>query len=842
MSNSTLSDKRKAWDVIFDDSHLTESSLRQRAISGKVCKNGLRSVCWKIYLKAIPTMDVSKWPDIILQQRQKYSELHRTLIDIPKEQIEASKVASKEPTDATTNNPLGLNDDNPWQQHFADAEVRNIISRDVERTFPDIGFFRDPVVQDQMTDVLFVYCKLNEDISYRQGMHELLAPIFLVLHTDYVDAGDVVGPTDSTTKLVAQVLDRKFIEHDLYILFDRLMSSAKKWYEFNDEAPKRPPGWKKKEHDLIDPLDLGEQKAAPSAQLTPIVRSCRRIQDYLLKNTDPILYHHLETLGIEPQLYGLRWIRLLFGRELEIDSLLQLWDAMFAEDPSLSIVEYVCLVFLIRIRDKLVEGEYAECLSMLMRYPPISDPTLCVEQAKFFRSNVSEAACLQILQQMDAKAGKPPRESLRPAQMAPPRQQQRRGPQRAGPVDPISKLTKDMMQNPQIRDINRALVGVMGAVQKNVNTFGENVLGRSVNDVPPPAAKSNFPDGIDRLAEAQPYNPYSAANAYSATQAKPRPPSSSNKVEQARVNKPLPKAGAQYDDLIDDLHEVNAQMGQLLGKCITVLERELFPLVEEEDNTNAKVPEAKSSEVEASENEAGDTKPEDRKEPPLKDEASVIMALVGIKHVRDVLLGKQRELDVSVANQIAQEHFSEAATAAGSGKAETKADSDVNPSNDATASATAPAVPTKSDEPSSTLNIAPAATPELSTGDASPQSASPGKQSKPARAAVPPPAKLQHVPYVSPNPLPPKPSVSYNIDDLLSDTLQSEPAATNKDKFGWMMEGSNSSSSSKRGSALFSSASKTGSIKRQGTKPQTSAVSADPLDARNADKRKVYDL
>lgn len=56
-------------------------------------------------------MDVSKWPDIILQQRQKYSELHRTLIDIPKEQIEASKVASKEPTDATTNNPLGLNDD-----------------------------------------------------------------------------------------------------------------------------------------------------------------------------------------------------------------------------------------------------------------------------------------------------------------------------------------------------------------------------------------------------------------------------------------------------------------------------------------------------------------------------------------------------------------------------------------------------------------------------------------------------------------------------------------------------------------------------------------------------------
>jgi hypothetical protein len=59
----------------------------------------------------MPTIDISKWPDIIRQQRQKYSELHRTLIDIPKEQIEASKIASKVPTDATTNNPLGLNDD-----------------------------------------------------------------------------------------------------------------------------------------------------------------------------------------------------------------------------------------------------------------------------------------------------------------------------------------------------------------------------------------------------------------------------------------------------------------------------------------------------------------------------------------------------------------------------------------------------------------------------------------------------------------------------------------------------------------------------------------------------------
>ena len=35
-------------------------------------------------------------------------------------------------------------------------------------------------------------------------------------------------------------------------------------------------------------------------------------------------------VSIEPQLYALRWLRLLMGREFELEDLLQLWDALFA--------------------------------------------------------------------------------------------------------------------------------------------------------------------------------------------------------------------------------------------------------------------------------------------------------------------------------------------------------------------------------------------------------------------------------------------------------------------------------------------------------------------------------
>jgi len=71
----------------------------------------------------------------------------------------------------------------------------------------------------------------------------------------------------------------------------------------------------------------------------------------LLKSYDPVLHNHLTRLGIEPQLYGLRWIRLLFGREFHVADVLKLWDAIFADDPKLSIVDYVCLAMLLYLRE-----------------------------------------------------------------------------------------------------------------------------------------------------------------------------------------------------------------------------------------------------------------------------------------------------------------------------------------------------------------------------------------------------------------------------------------------------------------------------------------------------------
>lgn len=370
-----------------------------------------------------------------------------------------------------------------------------------------------------------------------------------------------------------------------------------------------------------------------------------------------------------------------------------------------------------------------------------------------------------------------------------------------------------------------------------MNTFGENVLGLSTNEVyngPRGAAsQSNFPDAVDRLTDAVPqYNPY---------QQPANPPKSSN-VKAAptmahRVNKPLPKS-AEYNDLVDNLREVNAQMGRLLGKCVNVLERELFPDIESKEEKGEEEGLPKNE-------EAGAATSQHSGAAAMKEEASVIMALVGIKHVRDVLLGKQRELDVSVANQIAQMHMNENTGTAG----EETEDRPV---------ATADAIQPKATPPAAEKESAkrPVAEPRSDLAAKAPAPAPSNIANLQTKAPDSQPKALDSA-YISPHRLPSKPSVTYNIDDLLSDTLNEEqvvPARVSKDKFSWMMESNQSSPTSKKsGTAtgpLFSSTSPGSSrsatsanMRRPGNRSlATNAVSVDPLDARNADKRKLYDL
>ena len=131
----------------------------------------------------------------------------------------------------------------------------------------------------------------------------------------------------------------------------------------------------------------------------PILRKAHKIHHEYLQVIDHELYIHLEDLGIEPQIYAIRWLRLLFGREFPVQQVYRLWDAMFADDTTLSAADFVCVAMLVYIRDDcmsfmlleladirvVLQSDYANCLHYLMRFPPIADITVLAQQARALR-------------------------------------------------------------------------------------------------------------------------------------------------------------------------------------------------------------------------------------------------------------------------------------------------------------------------------------------------------------------------------------------------------------------------------------------------------------------------
>ena len=100
----------------------------------------------------------------------------------------------------------------------------------------------------------------------------------------------------------------------------------------------------------------------------PIITRINRIFDDYLTHLDPELSAHLHSIDLIPQIFLMRWIRLLFGREYEFDDVLSMWDVIFAEDPSLEIVDMICLTMILRLRWDLLEADYNTALTLLLKY------------------------------------------------------------------------------------------------------------------------------------------------------------------------------------------------------------------------------------------------------------------------------------------------------------------------------------------------------------------------------------------------------------------------------------------------------------------------------------------
>ncbi|XP_062414572.1 TBC1 domain family member 5 isoform X2 [Pungitius pungitius] len=364
-SQSTFLSYRKEWDDLFLNSNYL-ARVRQAGINGRLRSSRFRSVCWKLYLEALPE-ERSQWINKTKEHRAHYEKIKETHITNPRK-------AGQQ--DLVVNNPLSQDEGSLWNRFFQDKELKGMIKQDVLRTFPEIRYFQDDDVRTKLTDILFCYARENEQLLYKQGMHELLAPIVFVLHCDH-QAFQHASETASPSEEMKCLLNPEYLEHDAYALFSHLMETAEPWFSSYEREVR-----KGKDEMLTSIPFARPQDSGPSVA---IVTKVNRIQDQLVKKNDIELHMHLNRLEIAPQIYGIRWVRLLFGREFPLQDLLVVWDALFADSITLDLVDYCFVAMLLYIRDALIASNFQTCLGLLMHYPPLGDINSLLQKALFLR-------------------------------------------------------------------------------------------------------------------------------------------------------------------------------------------------------------------------------------------------------------------------------------------------------------------------------------------------------------------------------------------------------------------------------------------------------------------------
>lgn len=360
----TLQENIEEWLTLCSVETRFAALFGDKAVRGDLVRSGLRGVLWKGRLLAVesgasgaaagsPHSIAAAWLALLERARARYGTLQQQYLVDP----HAAEHASFD--------PLSSAEQSPWNEYFENAELEREIEQDVLRTYPEHAYFRQPHVQTALRRILLVYARAQPHVQYKQGMHELLAPLLFVFDHQALDAA-AAAAVDAACAAArapsfAPLLAAAHVEADAFAAFHALMSLVQDWFV---QPPRRAPG----------------APPAPEPR-NHVVDKCEAIQTRLLRQKDAELGAHLDALRVLPQLYMLRWLRCLFGREFHLEDTLRIWDALFAADRPLLLVDHMCVAMLRYVRTQLLQADNGGCLQRLKSFPPVENVGFLIELA-----------------------------------------------------------------------------------------------------------------------------------------------------------------------------------------------------------------------------------------------------------------------------------------------------------------------------------------------------------------------------------------------------------------------------------------------------------------------------
>ena len=396
MSSSQLKKNNiNELSLIFKDKILLNpyrvEDLKRFSIEAKLSKENLRPIAWKIFLGVLPnTTSLREWVEIISNQREEYKKKLKKFCKIKK----------------FVGDPLGGGKKKKKNEGpVEDTDLKELINKDLDRTHQEMELFLQNKIKNILANVLYIWSKENSVVSYRQGMNELLAIIFIAFYPFYFAC--TRKPKTTKEDIIEYLKDINLYKDDIYIFFhdeDEIQSDL--FYTFEALM-------KKGMTNLFDPHIL--QKDEPGYKMyeifpqmwkddsnenkpTYVYRRSSLLIKEKLKSLDNELYSHFKKIDLNCEVFLQRWLRCIFCREFNLNDVYILWDIIFYDNYvnkskrkyDFIYMEYICIAMIFKIRDRLKDSDQNECFSMLFKYPEIKDIMDIIKLAKKVEQAIDE--------------------------------------------------------------------------------------------------------------------------------------------------------------------------------------------------------------------------------------------------------------------------------------------------------------------------------------------------------------------------------------------------------------------------------------------------------------------
>ena len=339
--------------------------------SGKMShseKEFIRAFSWKVFLNTIPIDEKSTlktWIEDTLSKRKTIRNL------IKKNTLNKFK-----------GDPLagfsteGQKESDDWDSFFKQTEISNIIKNDVDRTMPYEKLFQEPYIREMESTILKLFAKNYKEVSYKQGMNEILSVLIYAMYPYYVKSPITKYTNEIIDKWVKDPIsnykeiyhffhDENELENDVYCLMENLMIKYG-LSKFFDDPPRE-------------------------SKLTPyLIKRAKTIIIKKLGKQDRQLYNHFITQYLDFGCVFQRWLKCMFKREFPIKNCCLIWDTILANEGEkntgeLIYVDYILLAMVLNIKYELLKRDNNEMFELLLHYPdpnPFNNILIMAEKIK----------------------------------------------------------------------------------------------------------------------------------------------------------------------------------------------------------------------------------------------------------------------------------------------------------------------------------------------------------------------------------------------------------------------------------------------------------------------------